>query len=90
MYRILETESFVHDLETQLGSNSKKIIDKLRSFVYPNLKNNPYYGSNIKKLKNYQPDTWRYRIGDYRFFYEVNLEEKIIIMIAADHRKDCY
>lgn len=90
MYRILETELFVQDLETQLGSHSAKLISKLRDFVYPSLKQNPYYGPNIKKLKNYQLDTWRYRIGDYRFFYEVNLKEKVIIMMAADHRKDCY
>lgn len=90
MYRILETEPFVHDLETQLGSNAKKLINKLRNFVYPVLKEDPYYGPNIKKLKGYKPDTWRYRIGDYRFFYEVNLKEKAVIMMAADHRKDCY
>jgi len=44
-------------------------------------------GGNIRKLRNSSPETWRYRIGEYRFFYQIDEQKKIIFMIAADHRK---
>jgi len=59
-------------------------------YVYPQLRDNPHFGKNIKKLKNYQPETWRYRIGAYRFFYEINTKENIVYMLAVDSRKDSY
>lgn len=67
-----------------------RIREKLKEYVYPQLKENPHFGKNIKKLKNYQPETWRYRIGRYRFFYEIDDREGIVFMIAADDRKDSY
>ncbi len=66
------------------------IRKKLADYVYPQLMSNPYMGKNIKKLKNYKPDAWRYRIGKYWFFYEVDENEGIVFMIAADDRKDGY
>lgn len=66
------------------------IRKKLSDYVYPQLRDNPYMGKNIKKLKNYKPDTWRYRIGKYRFFYEIDENDDIVFMIAADARKDSY
>ena len=50
----------------------------------------PHFGSNIKKLKDFTPDTWRYRIGAWRFFYEIDEEEKVAFMIAASHRSSAY
>jgi mRNA interferase RelE/StbE len=45
----------------------------------------------IKKaitLSDYEPDTWRYRIGKYRIFYII--EKQIVSIISIDHRKDAY
>ncbi len=49
-----------------------------------------HFGSNIKKLGNYDPPTWRYRIGDYRFFYTVDDKKKLVIMLSADNRQGAY
>jgi mRNA-degrading endonuclease RelE of RelBE toxin-antitoxin system len=62
-------------------------LTKLRDYVNPTLRQNPYFGPNIKRLKNWKPPTWRYRVGEWRFFYEVDEMEKTIFLIAADHRK---
>ena len=35
-------------------------------------------------------DKWRYRIGAWRFFYEIDEEQKIIYMLAAAHRSSAY
>lgn len=89
-YKIFETEQFIDDLKENVKAHNEKIVKKLKDYIYSQLKQNPYYGKNIKKLKNYNPETWRYRLGDYRLFYEIDEEQKIIFMITADMRKDIY
>ena len=59
-------------------------------FVYPLIREEPFWGNNIKKLQGYSPDTWRYRIGKFRIFYIVDQDEKIIYILSVDHRKDAY
>ena len=88
--KIFETNQYIKDLEGDFGGQQIRIIRKLRQYVYPQLRDNPYFGKNIKKLVNYKPETWRYRIGNYRFFYEVDDRNKIIYMIAADNRQNAY
>ena len=89
-YRIFETDRFQKDLKHIAKSGSLKISEKLESYVYPQLKDHPHYGNNIKKLKNYTPPTWRYRIGSWRFFYEIDEQNSIVFMIAAYHRSQAY
>jgi mRNA interferase RelE/StbE len=89
-YRIFETEEFQKRL-AKVTSSQKSIIEKkLSGYVYPQLKTAPYYGPNIKKLKGYDPDTWRYRIGNYRIFYIVNEQEHVVFLLTIDDRKDIY
>lgn len=71
-------------------STNLKIRNKLAHYVYPQLKETPHFGLNIKKLKGWEPATWRYRIGDWRFFYEIDETKKIVFMTAIHHRKDAY
>jgi mRNA interferase RelE/StbE len=89
-FRIFETDQFIEDLSGNFKGQRERIARKLSDYVYPQLRNNPYFGKNIKKLKNYEPGTWRYRIGSYRFFYEINDKERIVSMLAADSRKNSY
>ena len=77
-YRIFETDNFIRAMGKIKGRNKTLIENKL--------KNEPYYGKNIKKLKNYKPETWRYRIGNYRAFYEINDIEKIVYIIGISTR----
>lgn len=67
-----------------------KVYEKFRSFVYPQLRDHPHFGPNIKRLKGFDPETWRYRIGAWRFFYEVDEKDHIIFMVAAHHRSGAY
>ena len=89
-YRIFETDGFSDDLKKDFGGRQQKIKAKLRTYVYPQLRVQPHLGNNIRKLKEYSLETWRYRIVEYRFFYQIDEEEKIIFMIAAEHRKQAY
>jgi mRNA interferase RelE/StbE len=89
-YRIFETDQFQKDLRRIVSSGYPKVAQKLRDFVYPQLREHPHFGPNIKKLSGFDPDTWRYRIGAWRFFYEIDEDEKIVFMIAALHRASAY
>jgi len=77
----------VEDLPPVVGP---KIQAKLTEYVYLQLRLQPHFGPNIKKLRTWKPDTWRYRIGPWRFFYEIDERQKIIFMTTLDQRKDAY
>lgn len=89
-YRVFETDRFRRDLEEISPSGRAFIEGKLAGYVYPQLKVEPHFGPNIKRLKGWAPSTWRYRIGDWRFFYEIDDKAKILFMTAASHRKESY
>ncbi len=89
-FRIFETSQFLKGLKQDFSGQQERIKTKLVNYVYPQLKQNPYFGKNIKKLVNYKPDTWRYRISSYRFFYEIDNQNKIVFMISVDNRQNAY
>ena len=89
-YKIFETTQFLQDLEQDFKGQQDKIKSKLTHYVYPQLQKNPYSGKNIKKLKNYDPPTWRYRIRGFRFFFTIHDDKKIVSMISADNREGAY
>jgi mRNA interferase RelE/StbE len=86
-YSIAETESFQKKIKKKEYNNLYK---KIKDYVYPILKNNPFYGPNIKRLKGNYSEYLRYRIGDYRLFYKVDNEKIIVFIIDISHRKDAY
>jgi len=85
--RIAETATFRKGLETQ---GYQRHYKKLTENVYPRLKENPYYGPNIKRLKGDLKSVFRYRIGDYRLFYTVDPEKKYVYILTLKNRKDSY
>ena len=60
----------------------------LKNYIIPETE--PHFGNNIKKLKNWKPETWRCRIGDFRLFYEIDNRELIVSITVIDNRKDAY
>lgn len=89
-YRIFETEQFQEDLRQIGRAGRTDIVRKLRQVVYPQLARHPHFGPHVRKLQGYTPDTWRYRIGAWRFFYEIDDEEKVVFLTAAAHRGSAY
>ena len=89
-FRLFETNQFLNDLERISPARREKLAARLRDMVYPQLRAQPYFGANIKKLRGFKPETWRYRIGPYRFFYVVDDKERIVSMVAADSRQAAY
>ena len=89
-YRIFSTDEFAKRLSKVTPREKKLIQKKLKNYIYPQLKEEPQYGNNIKKLVDYKPETWRYRLGKFRIFYIIDEDEKVIQLLSIDYRKDAY
>ncbi|MBT8420108.1 MAG: type II toxin-antitoxin system RelE/ParE family toxin [Gammaproteobacteria bacterium] len=89
-FRIFETEEFQKKLGKLPVRELRFIRQKLTDYVYPQLRIDPFLGQNIKKLKGYQPATWRYRIGKFRLFFLVDTKDRIVAMLSVDDRRDAY
>jgi len=86
-FKIAETDTFSSKL-----SNPKynKIYKKISDYVYPQLRGNPFFGTNIKKLKEEFEGLYRYRISKYRIFYKLENDKILVIILDIDDRKDAY
>jgi mRNA interferase RelE/StbE len=86
-FEIAETETFQHSISKKEIS---KIYNKIKTYIYPQLRSNPFFGKNIKKLKDEFKDVYRYRIGEYRLFYQVDEKQILIFIMDIMKRKDAY
>ncbi|MBS4068693.1 MAG: plasmid stabilization protein [Sulfurimonas sp. RIFOXYB12_FULL_35_9] len=72
-YQIAETKTF----EKVKNKLDKKLYSKIKNFVYSQLRENPFFGSNIKKLK----DNLEGYYGNYRLFYLIEGNKLIVIVV---------
>ncbi len=85
-FNIAETNTFI-----KLKKNlAPKLYNKIKEIVYPQLKNNPFFGTNIKKLKGELEGYYRYRLGNYRLFYLVENEKLLVVIIDLKSRQSAY
>ena len=85
-FKIAETKNFQKIKE----HIDKKLYNKIVNIVYPQLKSNPYFGTNIKKLKGKFEGYYRYRIGNYRLFYLIEDEKVLVVVTDFRHRQSAY
>ena len=86
-FEIAETETFQRVISKK---DISKIYNKVKTYVYPQLRINPFFGKNIKKLKGEFKDVYRYRIGEYRLFYQVDEKQILIFIMDIMKRKNAY
>ncbi len=89
-FRVFETKEFLEKLGKLSEDHTQAIRKKLDGYVYPQLKKEPFFGPNIRKLRDYTPDMWRYRIGKFRLFYAVDTAEGMVYVLSVDFRRDAY
>ena len=77
-FKIAETKTFAK-VKQKISS---KLYQKINDVVYPQLRSNPYFGANIKKLKGEFEGFYRYRIGNHRLFYLID-DKKIFVFVIA-------
>ncbi len=86
-FRIAETHTFLKKMEAY---ELHKYYKRIKSIVYPVLRQNPYYGPNIKRLKGRLKSVYRYRISDYRLFYTIDENQSLVFILDFNHRKEAY
>jgi mRNA interferase RelE/StbE len=86
-FLIVETPVFVAKVQ---ALEYRSVYDKARRYAYPQLRVNPFFGPNIKKLKGEFGGIYRYRIGKFRLFYTVRKEQILVVVIDVARRKDAY
>jgi len=89
-YRIFETAELVRRIEKLSKTDARVIRAKLAKHVYPQLREQPFFGSNMRKLCGFGADVWRYRIGRFRVFYAVEEGARLVSIITVDDRKNAY
>ncbi len=89
-YRLFETAGFLSDLRRVARAAGPRLAEKLREQIYPRLRREPHFGPSIRKLRGWTPETWRIRVRDWRFFYEIDEVERLVLLTAAHHRKEAY
>jgi len=89
-YRIFETASFLEDLEAAPASQRSRLAAKLNGYVYPFLRRAPREHPQARLLRDHHPETWRWRVGDWRVFYEIDDETRIVLMTALALRRHAY
>ena len=86
-YKIAETENFAKKIASK---KFNRLYQKIYEDIYPMLRNNPFYGVNIKKLKGEFREIYRFRTGNYRLFYTIVEKESIVFIIDIESRQDSY
>ncbi|MEK7767534.1 MAG: type II toxin-antitoxin system RelE/ParE family toxin [bacterium] len=87
-YKIFETHAFRRDLSALQAGDRSRIERKLEDVIYPSLRDEPHAGPNIRKLRDWQPETWRYRTGSWRCFYEIDESSRMVNMTAIERRSE--
>ena len=80
-YRIIIPKLVQKQLDDLPQKQRKRLISAIRL-----LADEPR-PSGIKKLKGYDK-TYRIRVGDYRVIYNIEDQEKLILVLSSIHRKD--
>ena len=84
-FKIAETENFRKQINKL---NLKKLYAKIENLIYPQLRANPFFGPNIKKLKGEYEGVYRIRIGSYRLFYTIDKQKVIVFVLEITQKKD--
>ncbi len=80
-YTLIYSETALRDIKKLDPVVKKRIGKRLLT-----LESNPF--SNSKKLTNFKPEVYRFRIGDYRAIFEV-VKNKIYVL-SIRHRSEIY
>lgn len=82
-YELRWKKEAVKDLEKLDHEKRQRIVDKLEWFAErPNRKR------NVKYIEKY--GSFRYRIGDFRIFFQKLDEEEVIEILTIDKRPQAY
>jgi len=84
IYNAIWHEDALNDLQKLDRQDAKRIVEKVKTFL---LQNPTKLGVPLKgSLKGF----YRYRIGNYRIIYAIDFQEREILVLFINHRKNIY
>ncbi len=86
-HQVLLVENAENDLAALDPKIAHRILEKLEWF-----KGTPNPLIFAKRLTNPSSGTYRFRVGDYRIFFDINSRGKITILVILriKHRREAY
>ena len=87
-YKLAFTRSAEKDLSRIDKKQAVKVLKKVNAFL---LTVNPL--EKAKKLKGFDLDTYRYRVGDYRVVFRLDRKTGklvVLVVLRVAHRKEVY
>jgi mRNA-degrading endonuclease RelE of RelBE toxin-antitoxin system len=86
-YTTVYTKDATHDLAGLPKKIARRIVDKIEFF-----RTQPEPLHFAKRLTNFEPGQFRFRIGDYRAIFDVDSKGAIhiLMILRIKHRKDIY
>lgn len=86
-YKPVYTKKALEDLMAVSKKEAKRILGKISYFC---AQENPLIYA--KKLKDAKCGTYRFRIGNYRAIFDIDVdgEVRVLLILLIKHRKDVY
>ena len=76
---------FTNEAQKHYDSLDAKMTRRVNNAINA-LRQNPFFGPNIVKLKGEYPGQYRYRVGSYRMIYSVDTERQMCTIIGIYSR----
>jgi mRNA interferase RelE/StbE len=83
-YEIIWQEKVLKDLEMIDRKDAARIVERVKAYL---VQNPAGLGTPLKGIFK---GLFRYRYGNYRVIYAVDMAEKKIIVLHVKHRKEAY
>ena len=86
MYEVIFTDSALKELKKL----DKPVVRIIKNWVVKNLVDCVDQRMHGKPLKGNLEGVWRYRVGDYRLFADIQDDKLVIFLFEVAHRKEIY
>ena len=86
MYEVIFTDSAIKELKKL----DKPVGRVIKNWVVKNLVDCVDPRIHGKPLKGNLKGVWRYRVGDYRLFADIQDDKLVIFLFEVAHRKEIY
>lgn len=83
-YEIIWQEKVLKDLEMIDKKDAARIVERVKTYLVQNP------AGLSTPLKGIFKGLFRYRYGNYRVIYAIDMAEKKIIVLHVKHRKEAY
>ena len=87
-YKVVYTKASQKDLNSLDSSIAQRILEKTNEYSKPN---RPLL--KAKKLKAFELNTYRFRVGDYRVIFRLDPQNQklvVLVVLKVAHRKNVY